>query len=63
MDKVNFNSLEELTYVDFGREKVSLYLNGEAVGSYEVFEHKLDEGREFILVNEKVIFLDQLNEK
>lgn len=56
----DLESDEELSYLDFEDEYVTLFHNGILVCPIEVFTDRENENREYICVNNEVTYLDTL---
>ena len=59
-DHVEFEKEADLAYFDDGEALVLLYVNGEPEGLIEVYCDMGDAGREYIVLNNDVTYLDTL---
>jgi len=60
--EVKYQNLDELSYMDFGEDMISLYLNKEFEGDIKVWKDSEMDGREYICINYEIIYLDTIKE-
>ena len=60
--EVKYQNLDELSYMDFGEDMISLYINKEFEGDIKVWKDSEMEGREYICINYEIIYLDTIKE-
>jgi outer membrane usher protein FimD/PapC len=58
--EVNYNSFDELSYIDDGNDYVSLYVNKEWEGDIKVWKDSEMDGREYVCINYEIVYLDTL---
>jgi len=59
--EVKYSKLDELAYVDYGGEHVTLFVKGKINGKIEVWTDRENENREYICLNYEVVYLDTIN--
>lgn len=60
--EVKYQNLDELSYMDFGEDMISLYINKEFEGDIKVWKDSEMDGREYICINYEIIYLDTIKE-
>ena len=58
--EVKYNSIDELSYFDDDNDYVALYINNEWEGDITVWKDSEMDGREYIIINYEIIYLDTL---
>lgn len=62
-DNVVFEKYEDLSYVDFDEPNVFLFVKDKCVGQVKVYLDSEMSDRQYICINNEVIYLDTLTEK
>ena len=60
--EVKYQNLDDLSYMDFGEDMISLYVNKEFEGDIKVWKDSEMDGREYICINYEIIYLDTIKE-
>lgn len=60
--EVVYENLDDLSYMDFGEDYVSLYVKKEWEGDIKVWKDSEMDGREYICINYEIIYLDTIKE-
>jgi hypothetical protein len=55
-----FEKYEDLSYYESGTENVDLFVKGDYVGEIEVFTDRGNEEREYICINNEMVYLDTI---
>lgn len=60
--EVVYENLDDLSYMDFGEDLVSLYVKKQFEGDIKVWKDSEMDGREYICINYEIIYLDTIKE-
>ena len=58
--KLDFTSYAQLSYLDENNEDIILFLNGTPIGYIVVYTDTENDNREYICVNNEMIYLDTI---
>jgi hypothetical protein len=61
--EITYSNESELSYFDDGDVTVSVYVNREFVGDARIYKDAEMDGREYIILNNTIIYLDVIERK
>ena len=61
--EVEFSSREQLSYEDFAKTTVGLYIDNKFAGDVKVWKDSDMDGREYICLNYVIVYLDTLKKR
>jgi hypothetical protein len=62
-DHVEFDSYDQLSYLDTGDTEVELYVDGNFEGYIKVWKDSEMNGREYVCINHEIVYLDTLKKE
>jgi hypothetical protein len=62
-DHVDFESYDQLSYEDTGDTDVELFVDGDFLGYIKVWKDSEMEGREYVCINQTIVYLDTLKKQ
>ena len=60
---LDFEKYDEITYADYGKDYVDVYHKGELVAELLVYTDHENGNREYVCINNEVVYLDTLSEQ
>jgi hypothetical protein len=57
---IEFKNYDDVSYKDTGEDDVMLFINGVPQGTIEVWTDRGNSGREYIIINYEMIYLDTI---
>ncbi len=60
---IDFSEYKQLSYIDNCKNDVILFVDDKSVGKIKVFLDSEEDGREYICINNEIVYLDMLTEK